>query len=150
MLLWLILLFVCTPLVELALLLRIGRTAGPLPTLGLVIVTGVLGAALARKQGITAWRRLQTEVTAGRMPGAELVDALLIFIAGVVLVTPGLITDVVGFALLVPAVRRRLRRSIADRFRERITIVGNGTTTDDTFVDVEAEDPHRGSREGMP
>ena len=150
MLLWLILLFVCTPLVELALLLRIGRTAGPLPTLGLVIVTGVLGAALARRQGIAAWRRLQTEVTAGRMPGAELVDALLILIAGVVLVTPGLMTDVVGFALLVPAVRRRLRRSIAGRLRERVTVVRNEAATDDMFVDVEADDPHPGSGEVRP
>jgi len=134
---WLILLFVCTPLVELFLLLRLGKAIGAPMTLGLVVVTGVLGATLARRQGIAAWSRAQAESAAGRLPGSQIVDALLIFVAGVLLVTPGLLTDIFGFGLLIPATRRRAKRAVVDYFRDRIKVVAPNNPPGDSFVDVD-------------
>lgn len=116
----LLLLFTVVPLVELALLVQMGRLLGLAPTVALVVVTGALGAWLTRLQGLRVAATVQAELAAGRMPAGALVDGLLILIAGAVLLTPGLITDAVGFALLVPAVRRRVRSFLAERFRHRI------------------------------
>ena len=97
----LILLFTLLPLAELSLLLRIGGWLGTGPTVALVIVTGIVGAWLARREGARTWGRVQADLAAGRMPGEELLHALLVFIAGVVLVTPGVLTDAVGLMLLI-------------------------------------------------
>ena len=113
----LILLFTLLPLAELSLLLRIGGWLGTGPTVGLVIVTGVAGAWLARREGARTWGRVQADVAAGRMPGEELLHALLVFIAGVVLVTPGVLTDAVGLVLLF----RPAREAIASRIRKRLS-----------------------------
>ena len=120
----LLLLFIVTPLVELWLLLRIGSRLGPGPTIALVIVTGTLGAALARRQGVQTWHAIQNEMRQGRAPGAMLVDALLIFVAGLLLITPGVLTDVVGFALLLPPCRAVIRK----RLREAMHVQVSGFT----------------------
>lgn len=117
MLLRLFLLFTLVPVVELALLIRIGGLIGVAPTLGLVIATGAAGAWLARREGLRSWIAVQREMAGGRVPGEELVHGLLILIASVLLVTPGVITDVAGFALLLRPARAR----IIDRLRERFT-----------------------------
>lgn len=106
----LILLFVAVPLIEMAILIRLGGMIGLLATLLLVIVTGVIGASLARSQGLRVLYQIRAELAAGRMPVDKLVDGLLIFTAGVVLLTPGLLTDVVGLALLVPGPRGWVKR----------------------------------------
>ena len=142
LLVFLLLLFVGLPLIELALLFRVARLITPLWTLGLVVFTGVLGATLARRQGVKTWRRVQSDLAEGRMPASHLVDALLIFVAGVVLVTPGIITDAIGFALLIPPIRAALKREVADFLRSRMVITHvettqRGTTQRDEFVDVE-------------
>ena len=137
LLLFLMLLFVGLPLIELALLLRLARLITPLWTLGLVVFTGVLGATLARRQGVKTWRRVQSDLAEGRMPASHIVDALLIFVAGVVLVTPGIITDAIGFALLVPPVRVVLKHKVANYMQSRIVITHNETPQRDVFVDVE-------------
>jgi UPF0716 protein FxsA len=127
----LILLFTVLPLVELSLLLRIGEWLGAGPTIGLVIATGVVGAWLARREGARTWGRVQADVAGGRMPGAELLDALLIFIAGLVLVTPGVLTDLAGLLLLIrPArelVARRIRKRLAARMQFQTVGFGPGT-----------------------
>ena len=112
----LLLLFVAVPIVEMYLLIRIGEAIGWPPTLALVLVTGVLGATLARRQGLSALRRIQEETAAGRVPGDALFDGALILVAGAVLITPGVLTDVFGFLCLVPAFRRMLRRRLSERF----------------------------------
>ncbi|RMH15230.1 MAG: FxsA family protein [Acidobacteria bacterium] len=117
MLFRLLLLFTLLPLAELWLLLEIGRVVGPLATVVLVLSTGLLGALLARRQGLGILARLRAETAAGRMPAAALLDGLLILVAGAVLITPGLITDLIGFALLLPAGRRAVRRLLARRLR---------------------------------
>ncbi|MEJ2215433.1 MAG: membrane protein FxsA [Gemmatimonadota bacterium] len=116
MLFRLFLLFVGLPLVELALLVQIGRWLGLLPTLALVLVTGTVGAALARRQGFRVWLDIQHELREGRMPVASMLDGLMILIGGVLLLTPGLLTDLAGLSLLLPMTRRyykiRLRRRL--------------------------------------
>jgi UPF0716 protein FxsA len=103
------LLFVTVPLAELALLVWVGRRVGLVPTVALVVVTGIAGAALARWQGLATLDRFRAALDAGRLPHRELVDGVLILVAGAVLLTPGLLTDLAGFLLLVPPVRRLVR-----------------------------------------
>ena len=113
------LLFILVPLLELVLLIQLGRVFGLWPTLGLVVVTGVLGAALARAEGLRTLRRFREEVAAGRVPGGPLLDGLAVLVGGAFLLTPGLLTDLTGFALLLPPTRRliqsRIRRSLERR-----------------------------------
>ncbi len=105
----LILLFVVLPLAELYLLLQLAEwTSGALAFL-LVVITGVVGAALARHQGWGVVNRIRQEVERGEMPAASLLDAVMIFVAGALLITPGMMTDALGFSLLVPACRRIYR-----------------------------------------
>lgn len=110
-------LFFLVPLIEVLLLIKIGEWVGFGPTILLVIVTGFIGASLARQQGFKVWSRIQTELQAGRMPAADVIDGLLILIGGIVLLTPGLLTDLCGFALMIPRVRRRIRILLEKRFQ---------------------------------
>ncbi len=120
MLLRLFLLFTIVPVVELYLLLQLGRWMGPIPTLALVLLTGALGAWLARSQGLAAWTQIQRQQAMGKLPAAALVDGLLILIAGAVLLTPGLLTDLFGFFLLIPAGRKIIREALRRRFEAKI------------------------------
>ena len=120
MFLRLLALFVLLPLAELVLLIQIGQLIGLFWTLALVITTGFLGATLARRQGLQAWIAIQKELRSGRMPGGALVDGLLILIGGIVLLTPGILTDLAGFALLVPATRTALKRALQKRFQRAL------------------------------
>jgi UPF0716 protein FxsA len=112
----LILLFTIVPLLELSLLLRIGNWLGAGPTLGLVLGTGFVGAWLARREGVRAWNAVQQQLARGQVPGRELLDAVLVLLAGVVLITPGILTDAVGFALMT----RPGRNWVAKRIRKRL------------------------------
>jgi UPF0716 protein FxsA len=112
-------LFVAVPLIELALLVWLGRRMGLLPTVLLVVATGILGAALARRQGLAALRDFRAALDLGQLPHRELVGGVLVLVAGAVLLTPGLLTDVAGFLLLVPAVRRRVRDRLLDAIGRR-------------------------------
>ena len=116
MLFRLFLLFVGLPLVELALLVQLGRWLGLLPTLALVFLTGAAGAALARRQGFRVWLDIQNEMREGRMPVAGMLDGLMILIGGILLLTPGLLTDLLGLSLLLPPTRRFYK----DRLRRRL------------------------------
>ncbi len=110
MFLKLVLLFTIIPLTELYILMKLGAHFGVGITLFLVIGTGVLGAYLARLEGYRVLFKIQQETRVGRMPASELIDAGLIFAAGVVLLTPGLLTDILGFFILFPATRAILKR----------------------------------------
>jgi len=114
----LLLLFTLVPAIELALLIEVGRRIGTLPTLGLILLTGFVGATLARYQGIAVLRRMQLELAEGRLPAASLLDGVIILIAAALLVTPGILTDAAGFALLVPLTRAGIRR-LMRRWLER-------------------------------
>lgn len=112
--------FILLPLVELALLLQVGGWIGLGWTLALVIGTGILGAALAKRHGLRAWIAIRHELQAGRMPTSTLADGLLILIGGVVLLTPGLLTDLFGFAMLLPASRNAFKKALGRRFQRAV------------------------------
>jgi len=120
MFLRLLLLFTVVPLIELGLLIQLGRVIGLAPTIAIVLLTGFAGAALARWQGLATMRRVQTDMAAGRVPADALVDGLLILVAGAVLLTPGLLTDIFGFLLLIPPTRTAVRRALVEAFRGRV------------------------------
>lgn len=129
----LILLFVTVPLLELALLLQVGQWIGLGPTVALVIATGFAGAALARQQGLRAFLEVQREMATGVLPGRSLLDGLSILVGGALLLTPGVLTDVLGFSLILPLSRRALqgvfRRRLERQIKEgdlRITVFGPG------------------------
>ena len=110
MLFYLFLLFTVVPLVELSLLIWLGgQTVWWVPVL-LVIADGIAGALLWRWQGFRAITRIQEDMAAGKMPADALVDGLLVFLAGAFLITPGMLTDAVGFALLIPPLRAVVKR----------------------------------------
>jgi len=117
---WLLLLFVVLPAVELALLIEVGSRIGTASTLGLIAATGVVGAALARRQGLQVLQRLQHETQAGQMPAGPLLDGVLILVAGALLVTPGILTDAFGFLCLVPAFRRLVKAGMRRRLERAI------------------------------
>lgn len=104
---WLLLL-VIVPLTELALLTELTRRTSLLTTVTIVILTGVTGIQLVRWQGWRAWRAISQQLAVGRLPSREILEGVLILLAGVLLLTPGPLTDLVGFLLLVPPLRRRL------------------------------------------
>jgi UPF0716 protein FxsA len=118
----LILLFVLLPMIELMLLLKLADLISGMWTFALVVVTGIVGASLARRQGWGVLNRLQGELKQGQLPTTTLVDALMIFVAGALLITPGILTDLFGFSLLVPFIRRFYRRWLMEWFRTHSTI----------------------------
>ena len=111
----LFLLFLLVPLVEVYLLIRVGSWIGALPTIGLVVFTAVLGAVLLRLQGLDTLQRLQNTLAAGRIPAEELLEGVVLAVSGALLLTPGFVTDTLGFLGLVPPVRRWLVRWILAR-----------------------------------
>jgi UPF0716 protein FxsA len=116
----LLLLFVVVPAVELALLIEIGGRIGTPATLGIIMATGVIGASLARRQGLAVLRRLQEEANAGQLPADPIIDGVFLLVAGALLVTPGVLTDVVGFSCLVPAFRNLVKGVLRRRFERAV------------------------------
>jgi UPF0716 protein FxsA len=117
---YLLALFIGLPIIELALLIQVHGRVGFVPTLLLVLLTGVAGAALVRRQGLAILLQIQREVSAGNIPAPQMMDGVMILVAGALLVTPGLITDTVGFLLLVPYIRTLIRSWLKRRLEERI------------------------------
>lgn len=118
MLFRLFLCFTLIPVVELYLLIKIGTVIGGLNTIALVILTGFAGAWLARMEGLNTMFRVQQNLNQGIMPAEELIDAFIILIAGLVLITPGLLTDVFGLLLLWPVTRNRFKQLLRKKFDE--------------------------------
>ena len=115
-----ILLFVILiPLVELVLLNQLHQRTSLLTTVVVVLVTGIVGVNLARRQGMQVWRSIHQQMAAGQTPSQEILDGVMILLAGAFLITPGLLTDGVGFSLLVPRVRRFLGSHLFRWFRQK-------------------------------
>jgi UPF0716 protein FxsA len=102
----LVILFTVFPLIELTLLILLGKYTSVWIAVGFVLVTGLIGASLLRWQGLQAWRKVQAELRAGQMPTTSLLDGFLILLASVLLISPGVLTDLVGITLLIPAFRK--------------------------------------------
>ena len=120
MLVKLFLAFTIIPFLELYLLIEVGMLIGPVSTLALVVLTGFAGAYLARIQGMQTMFRVRSSLQQGIMPTEDLIDALLIFVAGIVLLTPGFITDIAGLLVLFPVTRIHIKRFIRERFSKWI------------------------------
>jgi UPF0716 protein FxsA len=144
------LLFIIIPAVELVLLVQLGARIGGLATFAIIVATGIAGAALAKRQGADVIRRVQSDLSQGRLPAQSLVDGALVLVAGVLLITPGILTDITGFLLLLPPVRAAIRRVVWGRIQKavdqrRIHVVSQGFPRRDPFdghgpvIDVEPE-----------
>ena len=151
---YLLLLFTLVPVLEIWILIRIGQAIDVGPTIGLIILTGVVGAALARREGMRVLLRINESLSRGQMPANEVIEGLMIFVAGIALVTPGIVTDTIGFAVLIPPIRAWLRRRLVRYFKARIVVTGAEVeyshSLDDDFIDVECHDvtdEHRGELE---
>ena len=116
----LLLLFTLVPIVELAVLIEIGQHLGMLPTVALVLATGALGAALARREGIQAFHRRRDSIGQGSFPGEAILDGVLILGGGLLLLTPGILTDLLGFAALVPGTRNFIKYYLKTAIERRI------------------------------
>jgi UPF0716 protein FxsA len=110
--------FTLVPFIEIYLLIKIGAQVGAFNTILIVILTGLLGASLARLEGIKTMTKVRDSLNRGDLPAEEMLDAMLIFAAGVVLLTPGFITDLAGLTLLVPKTRYWLKRWLRKKFDE--------------------------------
>jgi len=117
----LLLLFTVVPFVELILLIEAGKAIGSMNTIALVVLTGVLGAALARSQGFGIMSRIQYDLQQGQLPADSLMDGALVLAGALFLLTPGFITDFIGFTLLLPFTRTRLKRYLKHYFRDRLS-----------------------------
>jgi UPF0716 protein FxsA len=116
----LFLVFVVLPLVELAVFIQVVHWIGALDAIALMLVVSVVGVLIVRHQGLGVYRRVRAQLSAGTVPGLELVDGLLILIAGLMLIVPGFVTDAVGLLLLLPPTRHIVRRILQRRFSVRV------------------------------
>jgi UPF0716 protein FxsA len=114
------LLFVVVPLLELALLIQMGRIVGFWPTIAVVVFTGLTGAWLARTEGLRTMWKLRDDVTNGRVPGQTIMDGMAVLAGGALLLTPGIITDAIGFGLLFPATRHAMQKRVMARIERSI------------------------------
>lgn len=116
----LLVLFLVVPAVEIALLVAVGDRVGFWPTLGLVVFAAVAGSFLARREGASAWRRVQARMASGGLPGPELLDGLIVFGSAILLLSPGFLTDLVGLLGLFPPTRAILRRGLVRWVERRV------------------------------
>lgn len=135
-----LLVFVAYPLLELALLIRAGQSWGFWPVLGMIVGTGVLGVAILRRQGFRVAEKVATELNAGRAPVAPLADSGLIFAAGSLLLSPGLIGDALGLLLMVPGIRSPVGKWLSARLFGNATVVVSTSTTRSTRGDDDRRD----------
>lgn len=146
----LLFLFICIPLLELFILIKMGSAIGVWPTIFIQIATGFIGANLARFQGFFILKKIQEDLHQGRLPANELVDGVLVLGAGIVLLTPGLITDVLGLLILFPVTRYGFKRWVQRKFaaiqkNAAVDVVfhhdsaGNGQVIDGRVVDRESD-----------
>ena len=153
MVLLLVLLFLVAPLVELAVIVQVAATVGVLNTIGLLIAVSILGAWLARREGLVTLQRIQVALGRGEIPSREVADGALILLAGALMIAPGFVSDVVALLLLFPPTRAGFRtvliKALAARGRARVTVIGArrpgraGPGADDIW-DVDSwEDPPR-------
>ncbi|MBE2320119.1 FxsA family protein [Solirubrobacter sp. CPCC 204708] len=125
----LVILFIAVPIAELALLIQVGQAIGVWWTVLILIADALLGSYLLRTQGRLAWRRFNEALASGRLPHREVVDGVLVIFGGVLLLTPGFITDILGLLFLFPPTRVVLRRLLVRRGALKLVGAMPGTAT---------------------
>jgi len=108
-------LFILTPLIEIFLFIKIGAEIGALSTIALIALTAIVGVALLRHQGLSTLQNVQRQMQQGQVPAVGLLEGIMLFFAGALLLTPGFFTDTIGFIILVPAIRKSLALWILER-----------------------------------
>ena len=126
-----LLLFMLIPFVEMWILIEVGGWIGALPTIGLVVLTATIGLSLLKQQGLSTLMRARRKIDEGAIPASELVSGVMIAVGGALLLTPGFVTDALGFALLIPQTRQWLLFKLIDRYRDKIVIEGEFHRVDD-------------------
>ena len=119
-----LLLFMLIPIVEMWILIEVGGWIGALPTIGLVVLTATIGLSLLKRQGLSTLTRARRKMDEGAIPASELVSGVMIAVGGALLLTPGFVTDALGFALLIPQTRLWLLFKLIDRYHDKIVIEG--------------------------
>lgn len=125
----LVVLFLVVPVVEIYVIVQVGQVIGAVPTVLLLLFESLLGAWIVKREGRRAWLALRTAVTTGRLPSRQLADAGLVLVGGTLLLTPGFVTDVVGFFFVLPVTRPLARRALAWYVRRRATVLTVRRTT---------------------
>ena len=114
---YLLFLFIILPLMELYLLIKIGVVIGAFNTIFLIVSTGVIGAYMARGQGLMILSKINHELSHGEMPSESMVDGLFVLVGGVLLITPGIVTDIAGFIFVIPETRKYIKKYLKKKFR---------------------------------
>ena len=125
--------FLVVPIAEIWLLIQVGQVIGGWQTVGLLILAGLLGAWLVRREGRRTWRAVQEALAAGRIPDRELIDGALVVAGGTLLVTPGFLSDLLGVFFVLPATRPLARRAISWFFARRVRLLAAGSPYDPLF-----------------
>lgn len=148
----LLLLFIAVPIVEIAVFIQVGGWIGLWPTLGLILLTAILGSWQLRLQGLATVARARRQMDRGEIPARELFDGLCLLFAGALLLTPGFVTDLAGASLFLPPVRDWLRRRLGHHLEARATAgaAGAGATRTRVFVNGEEIDPAGASAAADP
>jgi UPF0716 protein FxsA len=142
MLLPLVLLFIVVPIAELAVLIQVGQEIGVWWTIAILIADAILGSILMRAQGRAAWRRFNEALAVARVPTREVLDGALVMFGGLLMLTPGFITDILGFVLLIPPTRAAIRAVLVRRLAQRMTVAMTarpGDVVDGTAIDIESD-----------
>lgn len=137
---YLLLLFTIVPAVELVILIEVGSHIGSMNTILVIILTGALGAYLARLQGFIVLRKIQESLNSGNLPSSEVLDGLMILVGGITLLTPGFVTDTIGFLLLIPLTRSVIKKLVRHRMEEMLR--------KGQIVHFRSGDPRQGPRRG--
>ena len=141
-------LMLIVPITEIAVFILVGQFIGVLPTIALVILTAVLGAGLLRHQGMGLAMKVRSEMEAGRVPGRDLANGAMMLVAGVLLLTPGFVTDTLGFLLFIPQVRARVFEFLAKRIKF-VTPDQGARSYDSSTIDLDAGDYERKDDAGV-
>lgn len=127
-----VLIFILVPTLELVLLIKLGSFIGALPTVAIVFITAVLGASLLRREGFSTLMKARGRMESGQVPAQELVEGALLVMSGAFLLTPGFITDTVGFSCLIPSLRRRMAAALLKRMTLQMGSVSMYSSTSST------------------
>jgi len=147
---WLFLLFVGVPVLEIALFLQVGGWVGMWPTLGIVILTAAVGTVLVRSQGLAQLAKLQNSFQEMRDPTETLAHGAMVLASGLLLLTPGFFTDAVGFALLVPGIRTVILRYVRSKIRVQSFQYGaqSAPRAEDDIIDLTVDAEPRDKQSG--
>jgi UPF0716 protein FxsA len=134
------------PITEIAVFIVVGQFIGVIPTIALVILTAILGASLLRHQGLGLAMKLRSEIEAGRVPGRDLAHGAMMLVAGVLLLTPGFVTDTLGFLLFIPQVRTRVFEVLSKRVKFVTPNQNHARPYDSGTIDLNVDEYEREDR----